>query len=26
MPSLVAPLTGAPQRETFVVHEGGRRG
>ena len=25
LPSLVAPLTGAPQRETFVVHEGGRR-
>lgn len=25
MPSLVAPQTGAPQRETFVVHEGGRR-
>jgi hypothetical protein len=25
MPSLVAPLTGAPQRETFVVHQGGRQ-
>lgn len=25
LPSLVAPLTGAPQRETFVVHEGGRQ-
>ncbi len=25
MPSLVAPLTGAPQREGFVVLEGGRR-
>jgi hypothetical protein len=26
LPSLVAPLTGAAQRETFVVHEGGRPG
>jgi hypothetical protein len=25
MPSLIAPQTGAAQRETFVVHEGGRR-
>lgn len=25
MPSMIAPQTGAPQRETFVVHEGGRR-
>lgn len=25
LPSLTAPLTGAAQRNTFVVHEGGRR-